>query len=343
MKASKMLWCALLALTGLHTVVLFANFASPYDFARQDREASYAPPTRIHWARNSTGFLLHPLVYRLSMREGELQSYEEDTRVPYPIHLFQHGSPYSITNTWTIDRHLFGVDGPAKISLMGTDAYGRDLFSRVVYGGRVSLFAGAIAALLSLTVGAGLGAIAGFYGGWLDALIMRGVDLFIALPWLYLLLALRAFLPLHVSTLQIFFLLIAVIGLVGWARPARLIRGVVLSAKERTHVLAARSFGASDFYLLRRHILPETREIVLTQMALLIPQYVLAEVTLSFLGLGVSEPVPSWGNMLVPLQHFNVMASKWWMFFPGLLLIQVFMAYALIAHELQRAARPTAT
>jgi peptide/nickel transport system permease protein len=338
MKASGMLWVVLFALAGLHIVVLLADFFSPYNFSRQNRETFFAPPSHIHWIRDKGRFGWRPVVYRLVMTEGELQNYEEDTRTPYPIHILTHGSTYSILTAWTLDRHLFGVDAPAQISLMGTDAYGRDLFSRVLYGGRISLFAGVFAAMLSLTVGVGLGTIAGFYGSWLDSLVMRGVDLFIALPWLYLLLAIRAFLPLHVSTTQIFTVLIAVIGVVGWARPARLIRGVVLSAKERTHVLAARSFGASDLYLLRRHILPETREIVLTQIALLIPQYVMAEVTLSFLGLGVSEPVPSWGNMLVPLQHFNVMVSKWWMFFPGLVLIPVFLGYALITSELQRVA-----
>jgi peptide/nickel transport system permease protein len=131
-------------------------------------------------------------------------------------------------------------------------------------------------------------------------------------------------------------MLVAVIGAVGWARPARLIRGVVLSARERSHIMAARSFGAPDLYLLRRHILPETRDIVLTQAALLIPQYILAEVTLSFLGLGVGEPVPSWGGMLTSLQQYHVLVSKWWMFFPGLVLVPVFLSYGLMSNALQQ-------
>ena len=166
--------------------------------------------------------------------------------------------------------------------------------------------------------------------------VMRCVDIFMALPWLYLLLALRAFLPLHVGPVEAFLMLVAVIGTVGWARPARLIRGVVLSAKERSHILAARSFGAPDLYLLRRHILPETRDVVLTQAALLIPQYILAEVTLSFLGLGVGEPVPSWGSMLTSLQQYHVLVSKWWMFFPGLVLIPVFLSYGMMSNALQQ-------
>ncbi len=181
---------------------------------------------------------------------------------------------------------------------MGSDAYGRDQFSRFLYGGQISLLAGLIAAILSVSIGILAGGIAGYYGGWIDEILMRGGELFLALPWLYLLFAVRAALPLHISQWQVFLLLVSVMGLIGWARPARLIRGVVLSAKERNFVLAARGFGASDAYLLRRHVLPQTYAVLLTQITLLVPQYVLAEVTLTFLGLGVGEPMPSWGALL---------------------------------------------
>jgi peptide/nickel transport system permease protein len=137
----------------------------------------------------------------------------------------------------------------------------------------------------------------------------------------------RAVLPLHVSATQAFLMVVLVVGLVDWARPARLVRGLVLSARERNYVLAARGFGASDLYLIRRHIAPQTYGVLRTQAALLVPQYILAEVTLSFLGLGVSEPVPSWGNMLGALQHYHVLVSYWWMWAPGLVLVPVFLAY----------------
>jgi peptide/nickel transport system permease protein len=167
---------------------------------------------------------------------------------------------------------------------------------------------------------------------------MRCVELFLALPWLYLLFAIRAFLPLHISPIRTFFLILAVIGMVGWARPARLIRGVALSGRERGYVLAARTFGGSGFYLMRRHLLPQAYSMLLTQAALLIPQYILAEVTLSFLGLGVGEPVPSWGNMLATLQQYDVLVSYWWMWAPGLVLIPVFLIYQLLGNALQESA-----
>jgi len=335
MRVTRGLALPLVSLAAIHLVVLLAGFFAPYDPATQDRAAPNCPPTRVHWLSPDGRLHWRPFVYGLAGPTREAQSYTEDLRTPYPIQFLARGLPYNILGVLTSNRHLFGVAAPAHLYLMGTDNYGRDVFSRLLHGGQISLFAGLLATVLTLTVGVLLGTLAGFYGGLGDAVIMRGAELFLALPWLYLLLALRAFLPLHTGPRQTFLLLIAVIGLLGWARPARLIRGVVLSAKERSHLLAARGFGASDLYLLLRHVLPETRSVVLTQAALLIPQYVLAEVTLSFLGLGVSEPVPSWGTMLATLQQYHVLVSDWWMFFPGLLLVLVFLSYGALSNALQ--------
>jgi peptide/nickel transport system permease protein len=230
--------------------------------------------------------------------------------------------------------HFFGAEH-TRIYLLGSDAYGRDQFSRFLVGGQVSLAAGLLGAGLTLFIGLCIGAMAGYYGGWRDSVLMRLAELFLALPWLYLLFALRAFLPLAVSPLQAFFLIIAVIGAVGWARPARLVRGVVLSAKERDFVRAARGLGATNGYLFRRHILPETSSVLLTQAAILIPQYVLAEMALSFLGLGVPEPLPSWGNLLSSLQQYSVLVSYWWMYLPSLIMVPFFLGYLGLASSLQ--------
>jgi peptide/nickel transport system permease protein len=340
MKRVSRMTMALACLALIHLLVLLAGFFSPYDFAAQDRELPYCPPTRVHWVNKEGRRFWRPFVYRWVAREGKFQRYEEDQRIPYPIHALTRGAKYTVGGVVTWDRHLFGVDAPARVFLMGSDGYGRDLFSRLLFGGKLSLFAGLVATLLSLTFAVILGTLAGFYEGWPDALIMRCVELFLALPWLYLLLALRGVLPVRTSPERAFLLFIIVIGLVGWARPARLIRGVVLTVKEHKHLLAARSFGASDLYLLRRHILPEIWGLVLTQAALLIPQYLLAEVTLSFLGLGAGEPVPSWGGMLANLQQYHVLVSKWWMFFPGLILIPLIVSYGMLANSLQQNSVP---
>jgi peptide/nickel transport system permease protein len=324
----------LITLAVLHGIVLCTGFFAPYDPGEQDRKNPYLPPMRVHLLDSNGHLHRRPFAYSLKLREGYFDQYEEDTAQLHPIRFFLRGSHYRLLGFLPGKTHLFGAEN-ARIYLLGTDAYGRDQLSRLLFGGQVSLLAGLLGAGITLFIGLCIGAVAGYYGGWTDSLLMRLAELFLALPWLYLLFAIRAFLPLAVSPLKAFFLIIAVVGMVGWARPARLVRGVVLSAKERDFVRAARGFGATNGYLLRRHILPETSSVLLTQAALLIPQYVLAEMTLSFLGLGIPEPVPSWGNLLSSLQQYSVLVSYWWMYLPALAMAPFFLGYLGLASSLQ--------
>jgi len=228
---------------------------------------------------------------------------------------------------------------PSHRFLLGTDEFGRDQFSRMLWGGQISLLTGWIATLLALAIGLTAGVVAGFWGGWTDALVMRGAELFLALPWLYLLLTVRAFLPLSLSPWTMALTMAAIIGAVGWARPARLARGVVLSAKERDFVYAARGFGASSWWLITKHCLPETYGILLTQAALLLPQFILAEVTLSFLGFGVGEPAVSWGNLLVPLRQISLLGAYWWMTLPVLMIVAVAWGFSALEDVLAAQSR----
>lgn len=318
-------------LAGVHAMALAARFLAPYGPTEQARAWPYAPPTPLHFVDEVGRFHLRPFVYSLADDEAAAGRYREDRSQVFPLR-------FLVRRPGTLDGRegwrLFGVDEPGRVFLLGTDAFGRDQLSRLLHGARISLFAGLLATAISLSLGWVLGTAAGFYGRVTDTVLMRAADVFLALPWLYLLFAVRAALPLHLSADQAFLMLVLVIGLVDWARPARLVRGVVLSARERNYVTAARGFGAGDFYLIRRHIAPQTMGLVLTQAALLVPQYILAEVTLSFLGLGVGEPVPSWGNMLAALQRYHVLSSYWWMWAPGLALIPVFLAYSALSEAL---------
>src|SRR5713226_8892682 len=335
MRARRTITKWLITLAVLHGIVVCAGFFAPYDPGEQDRESPYLPPMHLHLLDSKGHLHARPFVYSLKLREGSFDQYEEDTTEPHPLKFFLRGSYYRLLGFLPGRRHFFGAEN-ARIYLLGTDAYCRDQLSRLLFGGQVSLLAGLLGAGITLLIGLCIGAVAGYYGGWTDSLLMRLAELFLALPWLYLLFAIRAFLPLAVSPLKTFFLIIAVIGMVGWARPARLVRGVVLSAKERDFVRAARGFGATNGYLLRRHILPETSSVVLTQAAILIPQYVLAEMTLSFLGLGVPEPVPSWGSLLASLQQYSVLVSSWWMYAPALAIVPFFLVYLGLASALQQ-------
>jgi peptide/nickel transport system permease protein len=329
----------LVLLVALHAVVIFAGFFAPYDPTEQERKNPYLPPMRLHCLDRQGHFHLRPFAYALKLREGSFDQYEEDTARLVPVKFFVRGANYRLLGLVPSRWHLFGTDRE-RIYLLGSDSFGRDQLSRFLYGGRISLFTGLLGAGVTLFLGLFVGAVAGYYGGWRDDLLMRLAELFLALPWLYLLFALRAFLPLAVGPLQAFFLIVAVLGAVGWARPARLVRGVVLSAKERDFVRAARGFGATDGYLLRRHILPETSSVLLTQAGILVPQFVLAEMTLSFLGLGVPEPVPSWGNLLSSLQQYSVLVSYWWMYLPALIMLPFFVGYLGLGSVLQQRAEP---
>ena len=322
----------LIFLTILHLVVLWADFFAPYPSGEQHRNLVFAPPTRLHCFDPAGTFHLLPFVYALRAETDGL--YQEDQSREFPVRFFVRGETYRIAGLWSARLHLFGVDQPAAIFLLGSDDYGRDQFSRFLFGAQISLLAGLVAACLALSLGAAVGGLSGFYGGFADEVLMSSAELVLSLPWLYLLLGVRAVLPLELDSRHAFLVIVGVLGLIGWARPARLVRGVVLSAKEREFVLAARGFGASDLYLLRRHVLPQTESILLTQAALLVPRYILAEITMSFLGLGVNEPGASWGLLLAGLQQYYAFVSHWWMWFPAILVVPVFLGYYTLAAAL---------
>jgi len=251
------------------------------------------------------------------------------------VHLAIAGAGLVAPYDPTEQHRLQALLPPSAQFPLGTDEYGRDQLSRLLHGGRISLAAGTLATAISLGAGLAAGAIAGYLGGWIDELLMRVTELFLALPWLYLLLGVRAFLPLSLSPGHAFLLIAGIIGFVGWARPARIVRGIVLSARQREYVEAARGFGASGFYLLRKHILPQTWGVLLVQATVLIPQYILAEVGLSFVGLGVEQPEPSWGNMLASVRQVALLSSCWWMLAPGALLALITLCYSRLGTFLE--------
>lgn len=318
------------AVIALHLAILLAGFVAPSDPAAQNRDLAYSPPTRIHFFDDS-GFHWRPLVYAIT---PDLDGYHENRSQKYPVYFFVRGDTHKVLGLIPTNLHLFGVQAPGKVFVLGTDSFGRDEFSRLLYGGQISLAAGLLATLITLVAAAIMGTISGYYGKLVDESLMGSAELFLSLPWFYFLIGVRAILPLHLSPANTFLLIISVIGLIGWARPARLLRGVVLSARNRNYVLAAKGFGASDAYLLRRHVVPETFGVLLTQAALLVPQYVAAEAVLSFFGFGIAEPVPSWGNMLSTLQQYNVIVSYYWLFAPACALVITSVTYWLLADAL---------
>ncbi len=299
----------------LHVVAALAGFFAPYSYREQNRDAPRAAPTRIRWVDRSGRFRARPFFY--APGDGAV----------VPVRLWVRGSSYEVLGLVPSNLHLFGVDEPHRIFVLGTDSLGRDLFSRLLYGGQLSLSAGLVAAALALGIALVMGAVAGYGGRWLDSVIMWVGDVFLSLPWIYMLLAARAFLPLDMDPAEAFLVIVLLLGFLGWAAPMRLVRGIVMSAKEREFVTAARSAGAGHLHLLTRHVLPQTYSMLATQAAVLVPAYMLAEVTLSFVGLGVGEPRPSWGNMLTDVPRASVLSAQPWVFAPAVLIVVVSWLY----------------
>lgn len=309
-----------------HLMLTLGAWLAPHPVSLQHRDFPSAPPTPLRFTAD-TGSPVWPYVCALAPSPSVYGRYAEDCSRTYPLRLLSprtDGGP-----------SLLAVDPPGMLFLFGTDEFGRDVFSRVLAGGLLSVGSGLAATGIALLLAALLGGLAGFYGGIVDALVSRTAEFLLALPLLYILLAMRAALPIQTTPLVAFAIAVVLISLVGWARPARLVRGVVLSARQHGFVLAAQGFGAGAFYLIRKHILPQARGVILTQAALLVPRFVLLEVTLSFLGLGVPEPTASWGTMLSSLRQYTVLSSNWWMYAPALALIVSLLLFGAFAHALE--------
>jgi len=226
--------------------------------------------------------------------------------------------------------------GPGAHHWLGTDEYGRDLAARFLAGGRWSVLAGSAGTLVALALGWIAGSAAGFAGGLADSLVMAVSEWFMAVPWLYLLVAARAAMPLNLPPRKAILAIVLLIAAINWARPARLARGLVLSLSQKGYVEASRGFGVPAWRILVDHIFPGTTGVLVAQALSLLPRFVLAEVTLSFLGLGAGEPYPSWGGLIVPLRHAYLLRDQWWIMLPVILMLPFFASFALVSRQLER-------
>ncbi len=339
-RADKLSFISLWILVALYTLALLADFISPYPYDLQHREYALCPPAVPRIVRNG-GFLPRPVVYGIEVVNPAFKEYAFDSSKRYSVRFFMRGPERKVFGFLKTDRYLFGADGPGKIFLFGTDLHGRDVFSRVIHGARVSLSIGIIGVAISFILGLLVGGVSGYFGGKTDTVLMRTVEIIMMFPFFYLMLALRAAFPPSLSSIQVYLLIVVILSLIGWASLARIIRGMVLSLKEEEYVLAARSIGLSSFRIITRHILPNTLSYTVTALTLSVPGYILGESALSLLGLGIQEPYPSWGNMLsVTVGNLRILTMAPWMLIPGFFIFVTVLAFNFLGDGIRNVTDP---
>ena len=315
----------------LYLVALFAGFFAPYGYERQDRERFFHPPTALRLQ----GGRLAVVRYEPVPASSKFQPVTGDAA---PIRFFVAGEKYKLFGFITTRWHLFGAsDLNHPVYLLGTDQYGRDILSRLLYGSQVSLSIGLIGIVIRFGLGMVVGGISGYFGGMTDTVIMRLCELIMSIPALYLIMSLRATFPPNLSSTKVYLLIIAILSLIGWASSARVIRGMALSLRERQFVLAARSLGLSNWRIVMRHILPGTFSYVIVAATLSVPYYILGEVVLSFLGVGIQEPDASWGIMLSAAQNPEYLTNYPWLLAPGVAIFITVLAFNFLGDGLRDA------
>lgn len=350
-----------------YIAVFAAEFVAPYDPYASQPDGALLPPTQIYW-NTPDGRFIGPHVYPTTQGPVDLATGDRTLKVDYSqpslLRLFVQGDEYRLlqiklplpTQLSLSDPkfdevelfsgipaqlHLFGTTGPGKWNVLGTDEQARDQFSRLVYGGRVSLSIGLVGIAISFPLGMLVGGISGYFGGILDSVLMRLVEVLMTIPSIYLLVALAAVLPPGLTSAQRFLLIILITSFIRWAGLARVIRGQVLSIKEREFVQAAQAMGGKSLYIITRHVLPQTATYIIISATLSIPDFIVAESVLSLIGLGIQQPDPSWGNMLSLATNASILVLQPWLIWPpALLIILTVLAFNLLGDGLRDALDP---
>ena len=336
LKTNRLAQLGAFLLIALYTVALGAGFFAPYSPYDAQPNGSLLPPTQVYWRDADTGQFF-PHVYPTTQGPVQLETGKREIIVdrtqPSAIRIVHRNDQGRLT--------LFDTAGPGKLNLLGTDEQARDQLSRLIHGSRVSLSVGLIGIAISFPLGMLVGGLAGYFGGAVDAVLMRLVEVLMTIPSIYLLVALAAVLPAGISSTQRFLLIILITSLVGWAGLARVIRGQVLSIKEQDFVQASRVMGGRPLYIITRHVLPQTATYGIIAATMAIPSFILAEAVLSFIGLGIQQPDASWGNMLTLATNASILVLQPWLVWPPAILIVITsLAFNLLGDGLRDALDP---
>ena len=317
---------------------LLAGFIAPYTLSTRFARYIYMPPQRVRFFNDGK---FQPFVcdVDLEIDENLRKTYTPNCEKRIPLQFFAQGEPYKLFGLIDTDVHLFQTS-EGIVSLLGTDRQGRDMFSRVLYGSQVSLTIGLLGVTMSLLFGSVLGVVSGYYGGWIDDLIQRLIELVRSFPAIPLWMALSAAVPPHWPPLRTYFAVTLILSVIGWTWLARQLRGKVLSLRNEDFVLAAKLAGASDARIVFGHLISATFSHIIVVSTLAMPAMILAETALSFLGLGLRPPITSWGVMLKEVQNIQSMALYPWVFIPALAIAIAILAFNFLGDGLRDAADP---
>jgi peptide/nickel transport system permease protein len=323
-------------------MTLFAEFLAPYPPGQRNPVYVAGAPMQPHLIDETGAFHLRPFVYgHKAVRDPVTlrMKYQVDTLQKWPLYLFVHGQPYRLLGLVPMDIHLFGTE-QGYVHLFGTDFTGLDLFSRSIHATRASLGVGLVGVVVSFVLGAAIGGVAGYFGGALDNFIMRLIEFIRSIPTLPLWLALAALLPRDWSPLASYLAITTILALLGWTWLARTVRSKLLATRHEDFVLAARLSGCSDARIIRRHLLPSFLSYLIVDASIAFPEILLAETSLSFLGLGLREPVESWGVLLFAAQSIRAIDQAPWLMIPGVFVIIAVLAFNFVGDGLRDAADP---
>ena len=323
-------------------IALFAEFLAPYATGTRSPEYLYGPPQTLHFVNADGKFQWRPFTNALTLgmdpKTFRLQI-KEDPKNPWPVQFFVKGDPYQMWGFIKSDLHLFGV-AEGHLHLLGTDQLGRDLLSRLLYATRTSLTIGVVGLLISFFLGLIIGGVSGFVGGGVDDAIQRFIEFIRSIPTLPLWMALAAALPREWSPQQVYFTITILLGLLGWTHLARRVRGKLLSLREEDFVVAARIAGSTNTRIIARHMLPSFLSYIIVDLSISFPYMILAETSLSFIGLGLRAPVVSWGTLLQDAQNIATIALYPWLFTPVAFVILAVTAFSFVGDGARDAADP---
>ena len=331
----------------IYLIALFVEFLAPYSTDAFHAKHTYAPPQILHWfERTDQGIRLRPYVYGYKIEtdsQAMRRTFTFDTGEKHYMQFFVRGTPYKLWGLFSMDLHLLAPKDPDElVHLLGADRMGRDVLSRLIYGTRVSMSIGLIGVAISFLLGILLGGISGYYGGLVDNLIQRFIEFLRSIPTIPLWLGLAAALPPGWPSLRVYFGITIILSFLSWTGLARVVRGRFLSLRTEDFVLAARLGGSSEIRTIVRHMVPSMLSHIIATLTLAIPQMILSETALSFLGLGIRPPAVSWGVLLRDAQSVRALSDAPWLLWPGMIVVVAVLALNFLGDGLRDAADPYA-